>query len=258
MCRWFAIVGAMLVLPASADDKPIREFDLATIEALGQHMYRQDQEAWKATDILLAKHSLADLQSGRIRAWIVDDDGSDLNVVRFIRSGANGPEAVYDVAFVPGEEPKLTEPLVGTLQSVEIAQYNARELAAENFDFRCSNEPANTIAFWDPHGKSWLVWVMSVTKDPQQMMIGGHERFTISADGKSIIQKDALSKSCLMLSKTGQSGEKPVAYYFTHIVSNTPVETHVFASLSYRATFFVGTSATDVWSIEGGRITKVK
>jgi hypothetical protein len=49
-----------------------------------------------------------------------------------------------------------------------------------------------------------------------------------------------------------------VAYFFTHIVSDTPVETHVFASLSYGVSFFVGTSDRSIWTVEKGTIKKVK
>jgi len=49
----------MIAAPAwAADDPPpapIRDFDIATIERLGQEMYAQDQEAWKATDVLLLR-----------------------------------------------------------------------------------------------------------------------------------------------------------------------------------------------------------
>ena len=246
-------VFAPNVVSAEEANKPIREFDIATIEALGQHMYRQDQEAWKATDILLAKHNPARLQAAGARGRIVDE-GADRDVVRFIQATTTGIEAAYDVTFAPGVPPVLSEPVNRTLSAAELAQYNARLLAGKNFDFRCSRDPANTVAFRDPDGKRWLVWVMSATSDTSVMAVGGHVRFTISEDGATLAQKDSLSKSCVFLPKNADA----VGYFFTHIVSKTPVETHVFASLAYGATYFEGTPDGSVWKIEKGKISKEK
>src|SRR5205823_4782966 len=77
---------------------PIRQFDLPTIETLGRAMYEQDQEAWKATDILRAKLSDDQLKADKLHGWIADSF-PDRDVVRFVRDGANGPEAYYDVIF---------------------------------------------------------------------------------------------------------------------------------------------------------------
>ncbi len=251
---------ALTMAPVSlADDgsQPIREFDIKTIEALGVHMYSQDQEAWHATDILLANHSPAELGAAHPKGWIVDEM-ADRDVVRFLHEGANGLEAAYDVTFVRGAAPALSVPGNRTLSPDEITQAHARLLAASNFTFRCSNDPANAVAFRDPTSDAWLVWIMSATHDPNLMMLGGHIRFTISADGKSVIHNDALSRGCNILSRKDPGGETPVAYIFTHLVSNSPVETHVFASLSYGAIFFVGTPDGSVWRVEKGAITKTK
>lgn len=255
-----AIAAILLAFTASLaeDDTPsIRVFDIKTIQALGQHMYRQDQEALKATDILLAKHTPKELTDAKSKGWIVDET-SQGDVVRFLREGTNGLEAAYDVTFSRDAKPALNEPEKRILTAEEIAQANARSLAVENFTFHCSNDPTNTVAFRDPMGEGWLVWVMSATQDPNQLMLGGHIRFTISADGKSVIRKDALSKSCNILSRKGPNGEVPVASFFTHIISDTPVETHVFASLLYDSNFYVGTMDRSVWNVVKGTITKVK
>ena len=46
--------------------------------------------------------------------------------------------------------------------------------------------------------------------------------------------------------------------FASHIVSPTPVETHVFLSLLYKLPLAVGTSATkEVWLVDKGRISKM-
>jgi hypothetical protein len=211
-------------------------------------MYRQDQRAWKATDLLLSKHSPQDLTASGAHGWIVDE-ATERDVVRFIRDGANGPEVAFDVVFAAGAVPALLEPQNRKLTAEELAQYKARLLAAKVFDFRCTGEPANTIAFKDPTSTGWLVWVMSATGDPKVMLLGGHSRVSVSED----VQKDKLSKSCLILQKDPNA----VASFFTNIVADTPLETHVFASLTYGVDYFEGTPDGAVWSIKKGSITKV-
>jgi hypothetical protein len=113
--RWrihaFAGMLATFATPAWADDTlpPIRRFDIPTIEKLGRQMYEQDQEAWKATDILRAKHSDDELKAGNLHGWIVDPF-LDRDVVRFIHDGANGPEAFYDVTFAKRRGAGLIRP----------------------------------------------------------------------------------------------------------------------------------------------------
>lgn len=219
-------------------------------------MYRQDQEAWKATDILLAKHGETELRAEKSHGWIVDSL-ADRDIVRFVRDGANGPEISYDVAFAIHSEPVLSEPQDRTLSADELSQYRARLLALDNVTERCS-DTYNTIALKDPQSDRWIVWALAATKtDPKLIVIGGHYRFTISTDGKSIVQKDALSKTCLRFTQeTGPNGE-PGQIFFVHVVTLTPIETHVFASFSYDMPFRIGTLDGKAWKVDRDKIANI-
>jgi hypothetical protein len=46
--------------------------------------------------------------------------------------------------------------------------------------------------------------------------------------------------------------------YVTHIVSPTPVETHVFLGLLYRMPIVVGTGKDTVWVVENGKVSRAK
>src|SRR5665213_386945 len=93
----------LLPSPALAQDAPeIRQFDVATIEKLGHDMYSQDQAVWHATDALLAMHPPAELAQQKVRGWIVDETKTGLRV-RYVRDGANGPEAAYDIDDAAGK-----------------------------------------------------------------------------------------------------------------------------------------------------------
>ena len=43
----------------------------------------------------------------------------------------------------------------------------------------------------------------------------------------------------------------------THLVSSSPVETHVFTSLLHRTPIFVLTEDETIWAVEGASIRKV-
>src|SRR5437763_10479935 len=117
---------------------PIRQFDLPTIETLGRAMYEQDQEAWKATDMLRAKLGDDQMKADKLHGWIVDSS-TDRDVVRFVHDGTKGPEAYYDVAFPKaGGEPALSPPASRVLNAEEVRQYSARTLALTSIDQPCS------------------------------------------------------------------------------------------------------------------------
>ncbi|HEY2445698.1 MAG TPA: hypothetical protein VGI20_08180 [Rhizomicrobium sp.] len=60
---------------SSAGDEPapIRQFDIPTTQRLARAMYQQDQEAWKATDVLMAQHTETDLKAEKLHGWIVEN-----------------------------------------------------------------------------------------------------------------------------------------------------------------------------------------
>jgi hypothetical protein len=235
-----------------ADDAPIRELDVPTVERLARQMYAQDQEAWKATDILRAQAPSGQKPHG----WIVVTR-ADGDVVRFIRDGSEGPEVWCDISFSPQPETRCVEPQDHTLVGDELAQYNARGTALANVDQPCS-PTYNTIALKDPQRSGWLVWAMAATTTPGAIVYGRHYRFTISADGKSVVQRDALSHSCFTAPPPDPTQGKVVAEFFTQLVSNTPVETTVFLSLSFNTAFVILTPDRKTWMISKGKITELE
>ena len=261
MWGWIARLGLLSLLigppawaaPADEPPQPIRDFNIAMIERLGNEMYAQDQEAWKATDLLLARVPQDQAHKDRLHGWIVETQGTQ-DLVRFIHDTDKGPESYFDVSFAGVAPPFLSEPRNRTLTPEELSQYNARLLAMSTMTARCS-DTYNTIALKDPQGDGWIVWVMASTKDPDALMMGGHARFTVSKDGKTVLRRDALSRDCIQFSR--KDGRPGGAMILSHVVSLTPVETHVFASLTYRVGFYLGTNDGRTWHIADGHITGV-
>jgi hypothetical protein len=90
--------------------------------------------------------------------------------------------------------------------------------------------------------------------------IGGHYRVSVSEDGKTASRVDALSKSCFKLDPPGKApaGREPAMGVVTHMVSPTPVETHVFLQLEMGPPLAVITMDKKVWQVEGGKISYLR
>ncbi|HEY2068443.1 MAG TPA: hypothetical protein VGG48_02715 [Rhizomicrobium sp.] len=247
---------ALFTSAAWGDDAPkIRDFDIPTVENLGQAIYQQDQEAWKATDVLNAQYSLDQLKAEKLHGWVVDTaPGRD--VVRFVRDGASGPEVLCDVTFTPDIAQSCVVPPSLALAPPELAQYAARTLALKNIERPCSNR-YNTVVLKDPERDGWLVWALAATEEPGVIVYGGHYRFTVSADGNTIIERDALSRACLNIGPPDPSKGAFVASMFVQLVSNVPVETTVWLNLLHKHPFYLITPDRAEWSIENGHISRM-
>jgi len=258
------VLAATVALPMSfgavraAEDEPppeIRAFDLPTIEMLGRAMYAQDQFAWKATDLMNAERGERALRREGVRGWIiVAEEGRD--IVRFVRMNDDMPEALYDVVFMGDGPPQLYSPATPILTSEELAQYNARMLALENIEDPCS-ESYNTIVLPDPESDNWLVWAIAATTEPGVLVVGGHYRFTIAADGSEIVRTDRLYAGCLNLSQPDVPDGFDSFLSVGHVISLTPLETHVFTSMGWPGHFYVGTNDGRAWRLERGQLKGV-
>ena len=243
----------------AAEDRPIRELGVEKIVKLGREIYDQDQLAWKATDILIEKIGERGMKKEGVVGWItVKRDGT--NVVRFLGMSGKQLQALYDIVFGFGAQPLLERTTNKALGDDEIAQFNARQLAMKNIGEACSDR-YNSVAIKDSDGK-WLVWALAATTDDDLILIGGHYRFTISADGSKIIYNEPLSRSCLRFSRKeiikGGKGGKLASMVLGHLVSLTPVETHIFANLNYGILMFVGTPDGRAWRLEEGSMHAVE
>ena len=259
---WAWVIGAVVAIGAQAapnNDRiqPIRAFDLATIESLGRRIHEQDDYAAQATDALVAKiGAISGFTKQGIRGWIVQNDEAGV-LVRFIKGTEAEPAAAYDIRFALGRIPFVSIPSSPELTLDQTILYRARQLGIHNISEMCS-PGYNTVVLPDPDGDGLLVYALASTTNSDVIPIGGHYRFTVSSDGSRIEQVDRLFASCFTLPKRSSDlseGCELAAYYMTHVVSDTPVETHVFLQLQLGKPFFVLTKSNVVWKIENGVIS---
>jgi len=252
-----ALIGPALSRPARAADTPppIRAFDIPTIERLGAMIYRQDRAAWLATDVLVAQ--VSDPNGAGLRGWIVEGEG-DKDKVRFLRDTGAGLEAGYDIVVDAKGAGAMVEPADRSLTAQERAAFAARQTAARRLPGAC-RAGYNTVVIHDVEGDGWLVWLLAPSPASGVIPIGGHYRFSISADGGTVNRVDALSTSCLTIDRAQVPKDaKGAVMFVTHLVSPTPVETHVFLSLMYGMPIAVGTGKDTIWGVDNGKISRLK
>ena len=259
---WAWMIGVVAAIGAQAAQDnnkppPIRAFDLPTIESLGRRIYEQDDYAARATDALVAKTgAISGVAEQGTRGWIVQNDETGA-LVRFIKETEAEPTAAYDIRFALDKIPFVSIPSSPELTLDQTILYRARQQGIQSISEMCS-PGYNTVVLPDPDGDGFLVYALAGTTNSNVIPIGGHYRFTVSSDGSHVEQTDRLSASCFTLPKRSpdlSEGCELAAYYMTHVVSDTPVETHVFLQLQLGKPFFVLTKSNVVWKIENGVIS---
>lgn len=233
---------------------PIRYFDSETIEVLGREMHRQDVAAARATDILFAQR--LDLSKFPGRGWVVTEDAEGM-LVTFVGEAEGKYHALFYVRPYGKEDSKFRFANQRPLSSVERAQFRAREVTRRAITTRCSDR-YNSIVLKDPFSDSWLVYWLAATLEHGVIPIGGHYRFTVSFDGSTIEHADKLSASCLKLDKKKIPPDTDFkAFVVSHVVSDTPIETHVFYSLLHDVDIAVATPENTHWMVSKGKISVI-
>ena len=261
--------GAAAPAPASnppaerpAPPPAIREFDLVTLARLGRELYLQDQLAWHATDALVAAIGMDTLAAGSPRGWVVDVSGPR-PLVRFLRATATGVEAAYDVRFPATGKPvvetasdrRLTPGQMRRQQAVGAAR---QALVDGQYPMWRGSGTYNTVVLDDPAGRGFLVYFLRPKPSTAEIPVGGHYRITVSADGRTVRQVDRLFVSFLTVPKSAPTGSDMAAAVVTSLVSDKPLETHVFLSLQDKVPFYVGTRDGTFWKISEGEISVLK
>ncbi len=136
------------------------------------------------------------------------------------------------------------------------ARKRARETAIAALKGKLFDIPYNYVVLDDPDGSGFLVYALAHSKN--EIILGGHFRVTVSADGSKAERVDALSNTLLRQPPRpkGHEGEKPLTVSMSQIVSNKPLETCVYTSLHDKVMVSVGmvNDNAKVWMFVGDKI----
>lgn len=221
---------------------------LRDAEKLGQAIWRFDTAAARASDALMG------IVPDRLFGWVVTDDsadggalhvhflvwvGADLKVLYRVRIGGENAPPVVEVM-----DPPIA--LAAHVRGPATALRTARKTPVPRVDAPYNDVvlPAELIG-----EAGWLVYALAATTNAEEMLVGGHTRIKVSADGTTVEEVFPFARTGLR----AQAGKEVVKITLTHIVSQTPLEHHVFLSLLYKQYLRVLTEL-GAWDVEHGRI----
>jgi len=235
----------------------VEAWPIARTSEIGTALFIQDRAASRATDVLLAR--LGGKNPDGLIGWIVVERGRD-QLVRFLTGSPQAPKSGYDILVDRNGRPGAVIETVGAdLPEDQLARFNARNTAADNIGaLRCAAR-YNSVVLKDPDSDGWLVWLLAATTEPNKILLTGHYRFHVSADGHTVEKREQLSNSCLDMDRRQavQNGQT-VGLVTSIVVAPQPLEIHVFQSLLNRLPIYVMAVATEkLWSVDGARIRDV-
>ena len=241
-------------LPIPAD---LRE-PIARSIAIGQELYTLDKVAAIGTDVLLA--NVQDVQNAGIAGYLpmheADDSGesSDAHFVDLFFTSDDPPRVAYEVkvsrdvppTFEAFDPPRPVPP--GFEVIVEARQVALEALPAIEQPLNPVLMPAAVIG-----EKGLLVYLLAGTKQPNVAVLGKHYRAVVPLGGSKVSSLQALSNSILEIPTREASGEPVVGLALSHVVTDYPLETHVFASLVHKLPIMVATRR-GVWLVNGAKV----
>jgi hypothetical protein len=240
--------------PAAAGE--IREFDLPTLEKLGNELSHRDEIAAKASDLVFAQHR--EFQKVLPQGWITDLHPHG-DVVYFIVEIKTGLAPAYKVTFPPNGSPKV-EDIHGSVLPPEIAlRYKARQTAIRAVKAQLNTAYGARYNFEvlnDPDGSGFLVYALAAFTKVYPVYTGGHLRITVSADGSKVERIDQLSHG--IIEQKADPGQQMVAIATAQAVdTNYPVETWLYSSYLYHLPMYVAATDGSEWACVNGRIVRV-
>ncbi len=243
-----ALVLSLPFAPLLAEEEYAAE--IAFAERVGRMIFEKDRAAWVATDVLLA--ATTEEEKRGIQGWVTVETESGW-LVSFLAGSAEEPCSPFKVVIGDFEPMLLKLETCEALDERSAAMFRARQTAIANLGERCPTN-YNTIVLpadvADEEG--WLVYLLSASSEPDKIVAGGHVRFLMSPDGGTVTKRTPLSNTCLTLERMGEDVD-PVAQVVTHVISDTPIETHVFLNLSEELALYVITDV-GMWSVDDGKL----
>ena len=248
--RRFGIVVSLFLFIAGifssgqAKDKDLKVY-LEGVTERGRALYEYDQAAWHGTDAFFALHPDTDGLAHYIctktpKGWMVTFPKWNAMHDRLL--------VAYE-ALESGEQGKFEArkhdpPWEGPDDL--IAKERALELALKTFTG--ANRPYNTAVLPAPGGNIFVYVYPAQVKDTV-WPIGGDVRYTISADGKQIVETRQLHKS--ILDMEFKPDQHAVAGYHVHVLSEVPEDTDVFYVLNRKPSMpeYVGGGSTSLSSV---------
>lgn len=231
----FTLGNLLAAQTRHVDDKDLNAY-LAGVTERGRNLYTYDQCAWHGTDAFFALHPDTNGLTHYIcmktpMGWEVVfpkwNATHDRLMVAYEAKEAASPADYTAVKYDPPREGP--DDLVGKERALELAIG----------DFGAANRPYNTAILPDEDGRLYVYLYPGQTKS-DVWPLGGDVRYTISADGKQIVEKRQLHKTILDMRFDPKL--QVVSGVHIHVLSDVPEDTDVLYVLTRRPSIpeFIG------------------
>lgn len=223
---------------------------------IGRELYVLDKVAAIGTDVLLANVQHPETQHvvGYLPLREANDAGEPTGVfqVAFFTS-EQPPRIAYRIHVQANQKPRfeaLDPPLVAKEDFAALVRSRQAALAAVPHPL----QPLNPVLIpAEAYGESGtLVYLIAGTTKPKLAIFGKHYRALVATGGTQVSYLKELTKTALEV-PTEQDGHAAVALSISHLVTDYPLETHVFTSLLLRLPVYVVTSR-GMWRVNGDQI----
>lgn len=227
--------------------------------SVGRLMFSQDRASAIATDLLAAKLGTLDGQGLGGYLAVAKALGSGPSVggweVLFFSEGI--PRVLYRIGV--GDDRASRPNYRREMPPAPIVSENLALIAARQSAIAAVGSftrPVNPIVLSEGAGslKRIVVYLMAGTTTPNVAVLGRHYRVNVSQDGRTVEDVLPLSKTELELPLSSPTGGRPEALFVTHVLTDYPLESHVFASLLNSIPIVVET-ARGRWLVAGDSIS---
>jgi hypothetical protein len=255
-----AVLLAILILTGRLVASEIREFDIPTLEKLGNELSHRDKIAAKASDLVFDQHP--DFRDVSPQGWITDLH-KDGDIVYWLREAKDGVAPAYKVTF-SGASPTVEDIHNAKLPAEIALRYKARQTALRALRDKLNDIYINDAyeahynfeVLDDPDGSRFLVYALAAFERDYPVYVGGDIRVTVSADGRKVERIDQLSHG--IIEQKSDDGAKMVSIATAQAVKTPhPVETWIYSSNLYHLPMYVRTTDGASWGIAKGRIVRV-
>jgi hypothetical protein len=260
-------LGFGLLSVGSESHSPVAAQEAAQVEratsakARGALLWDYDQAAWHGTD-----RFQVDFKDGYpqgTRGYIVEpaDSGGYDSIFYAERDGRLVAVARYRWSSgstvtggpVTSDNSALSTKLEQMIRARQIALDSASDIKDLVY---CSKSLPNTIVLPPEADGTVSVYLLSPTNDATVYPLGGHSRIDVSAAGKVVASRPFM-KSCFPVTWKEENGQKPEAFFATHVLDAQPNEIDFFVSRNIPIVMMIGAGGW-IWPIAGGELYEAR